>query len=71
MNRNGVPEHLTSAYLGDRVVAQSLAIESSDIVADMLTHPAPSSPQWSGQCCPNVPTIALFRLVGDALVRLE
>jgi hypothetical protein len=74
LNRSGVPENVASMYLGDRVVVNSVAIQAGEIVLDMLTHnddAGPNLPAWEGQCCPNVPIVLRFRLVGTELVRVS
>jgi len=38
VNKDGLPKHVASAFLGDRVVIQSLAINKGIILVDMLAH---------------------------------
>lgn len=64
INNNGVPKHIASVLLGDRVHVKSLSIKSGIIIIDMLTH-GPSDPM----CCPTVETIHKYKFNKGKLVR--
>ena len=66
INQNGSPVYLTSAELGDRVVINSIEIQSGEILLDMLVHSLED-----GLCCPSIPTIKRFKLAEDKLVLIE
>jgi hypothetical protein len=62
VGRDGQPTVVAVASLGDRVQVESLAIEGSDIVAQMVTH-GPDDPM----CCPTQRVRARYALQGDQL----
>jgi hypothetical protein len=66
INQDGKPYYLTSKDLGDRVVINSMDIESGIITLDMIVH----GPE-DGICCPSVPKIFKYKLSGDQLVEVE
>ncbi len=62
VNEGGQPRHAASAFLGDRVRIESLAIEAGLIVVGMIAH-GPDDPL----CCPTQKMSRAFRLAGDTL----
>jgi len=60
----GKPQHVASAFLGDRVQIQSLAVEDGEIVVEMIAH-GDDDPM----CCPTQYTVARYALQGDELVQ--
>ncbi|MGD9029094.1 MAG: META domain-containing protein [Anaerolineae bacterium] len=62
-NDNGTPVHLASYQLGDRVRAESLAIQDGQIVLEMVTH-GPDDPM----CCPTQIVRTTYALEDGALV---
>ncbi len=62
LNRQGQPQHVASADLGDRVGINSLAIDDGRIVVQMVAH----GPH-DALCCPSQKVTRVFRLVGDTL----
>ncbi len=52
VNKNGKPFHADSEFLGDRVVINSLTIESNDIHINLITHG-----ENDEICCPSVKTV--------------
>jgi heat shock protein HslJ len=63
VDEEGAPVHVASAPLGDRVVVQSLAITSDQIVVEMLTQ-GPDDPE----CCPTQVVTQVYALQEDTLV---
>ncbi len=66
LNENGVPVHVASTELGDRIRLNSLAIAADVITVKMVAH-GPND----GLCCPTIDTVATFRLNGNALELLS
>jgi heat shock protein HslJ len=66
VDQDGMPLHVASAPLGDRVVVQSLAIADNQITVEMLT-PRPNDPL----CCPSRPVTQVYELQDDALVLVD
>lgn len=64
VERDGQPQDIAWMQLGDRVQINSLAIEDSEIVVDMVTH-GPDDPM----CCPTQQVVQAYTLQGDALVQ--
>jgi heat shock protein HslJ len=64
INRDGNPEHVATAFLGDRADIQALSIESGQVVVDMITH-GPDDPM----CCPTQRMEQTYELQGDELVQ--
>ncbi len=61
-NEAGQPRHAASAFLGDRVRIESLAIQDGEIVVQLIGH-GPDDPL----CCPTQQVRRTFQLVGDTL----
>jgi hypothetical protein len=61
-NQAGEPQHIASAYLGDRVVVSSVEIDGGKIVVSLTEH-GPSDPL----CCPTVEAVRTFQLADGAL----
>jgi len=59
----GKPQHVASAFLGDRVQIQSLAIEDGEIVVEMIAQ-GDNDPM----CCPSQYTVARYALQEGELV---
>jgi len=66
INDNGTPNHVATAFLGDRVQINSVAIEAGVITVDMVTH-GPEDPL----CCPTLEVTQRYELQGDELVQLS
>jgi len=66
INDKGTPNHVATAFLGDRVEVKSVAIESGKITVDMVTH-GPDDPM----CCPTIEATQKYRLQGDKLVQIS
>jgi hypothetical protein len=66
INDKGTPKHVASAELGDRVKLKSVAIDSAEIIVDMVTH-GPDDPL----CCPTVEATQKYKLEGDTLVQIS
>ena len=62
VNEGGQPRHVASAFLGDRVKVESLAIQDGEIVVQMIGH-GPDDPL----CCPTQEVRRAFQLIGDTL----
>lgn len=65
VDRDGIPTHVAAAALGDRVAVKGVAITDGTVVLDVVTH-GPDDPM----CCPSVDATWVYRLEGDALVRV-
>jgi heat shock protein HslJ len=63
-NEGGEPAHRATYPLGDRAQIESLAIESGQIVLEMVTH-GPDDPM----CCPTQRAEQTYVLQGDELVQ--
>lgn len=59
----GKPQQLAWEELGDRVIIESLAVESGKVAVRMVTH-GPNDPS----CCPTMKKTAVFSLIGQKLV---
>jgi hypothetical protein len=59
----GKPQQLAWEELGDRVIIESMAVESGKVVVQMVTH-GPDDPS----CCPTLKKTAVFSLMGNKLV---
>lgn len=63
LNDHGQLKNTAPVDLEDRIKINSVRIESGKIIVDMVTH-GPKDPA----CCPTVPKIATYTLVGNKLV---
>ena len=63
---NGELVHVATADLGDRVIINSLQVEGTYIVVDMITH-GPDD----GLCCPTVPVVQNYHLHRGVLTLME
>lgn len=63
LDDRGMPKHIASASLGDRVQIKSVSIDAGQIVLDMVTH-GPNDPI----CCPTQQVTRKFKLQSDTLV---
>lgn len=61
-NENGTPVQAGAASLGDRVLVRSAVIQSGEIILEMQVH-GPND----GLCCPSVPTVQTYRMIGGYL----
>jgi hypothetical protein len=61
-----LPQHIATAYLGDRVRVTSLTIESGELLVTLVSH-APTDPL----CCPTLETTRRFRLRQGSLEELK
>jgi hypothetical protein len=66
INDEGTPNHVATAFLGDRVRPMSISIESGQIGVDMIAH-GPDDPM----CCPSLEVTQKYELKGDELVLLS
>jgi len=66
INEDGNPRYLLSEKLGDRVIINSITIQSGEIILNMVVH-GPDD----GLCCPSVEKIFKYKLVGDQLIEME
>lgn len=64
INKNGIPYHVASVEIGDRVKIQSISIKSEQIIVNMLKH-GPSDPM----CCPTLKTVVKYGLSGNKLIK--
>ncbi|BBB47429.1 hypothetical protein [Pelolinea submarina] len=67
LNQDGTPQALPAVFLGDRIAVQSLSIQPSQVVVDLLTRAAdePMSAE------PTVAETLTFNLSGDQLVAAD
>jgi len=65
LSKDGKPFYLTSKELGDRVIINSITIESGIVVLDMIIH----SPK-DGLCCPSVEKIFKYKLSENQLLEI-
>ena len=63
INDGGLPKHVGSAALGDRVQIKSVSISQREIVVEVIKH-GPKDPL----CCPTVPDTERYKLQGGLLV---
>jgi len=63
INKGGKPFYLTSEKLGDRVIINSIVIQSGKIILDMITH-GPND----GMCCPTLKKVIGYELSGNQLL---
>lgn len=66
VNAGGVPSHVDTEPLGDRVKIKSLTISSGTILLDLIVH-GPKDPM----CCPTVEVTRRYRLEGNKLARVK
>jgi heat shock protein HslJ len=64
-NRNGKPEHVSTASLGDRAEIRAFSIETGQVIIEMVTH-GPDDPM----CCPTQIVRNTYALEGDTLVQM-
>ncbi|TRZ80082.1 hypothetical protein D4R86_04955 [bacterium] len=64
-NTNGEPLYLDSAIIGDRVVINSMTIQSGVIILDIITHGLNDA-----LCCPTTEKIIRYELSGNQLVKI-
>ena len=64
--KDGEPQHLASAPLGDRVQLKSLALEDGEIVVDIVTQ-GPDDPM----CCPTQRVVQRYVLRGEELAQVS
>ena len=65
INEDGKPSYFTSKFLGDRVIINSITIESGVITLNMVIH----GPE-DGMCCPSVEKIFKYKLSGNQLLEI-
>jgi hypothetical protein len=65
MNKDGIPHHLTSEYLGDRVKVNSIAIRDGIITLDMIIHDV-----GDAACCPTLYKIFQYKLSEEELLKI-
>jgi heat shock protein HslJ len=65
LNRNGKPEHVATASLGDRAEIRAFSIETGQVIIEMVTH-GPDDPM----CCPTQIVRNTYALEGDTLVEM-
>ena len=61
-NVNGLPVFLTSTFIDDRPMINSMSIENGEVFLDAITHGA-----QDGGCCPTLPTTRRYALVNNQL----
>ncbi len=66
LNKNGEPFFLTSESLGDRVIVNSMNIQSGVITLNMMTHAS-----GDGLCCPSLEKVFQYQLSGDQLIKIS
>jgi hypothetical protein len=66
LNRDGRPENVATAFLGDRVPVDRIRIVDGEIQVDLTMH-GPADPM----CCPSLEVTRKFRLVGGELEEIE
>ncbi len=66
LNRDGRPENVATAFLGDRVPVDRIRIVDGEIQVDLTMH-GPADPM----CCPSLEVTRKFRLVGAELEEIE
>jgi len=64
INQNGVPKHIATELLGDRIKVKSVTIKSGEILVEMLKH-GPNDPMVS----PTLNVTQTYKLQEDKLVR--
>lgn len=57
VNANGLPIQVATYPLGDRVQVNSVVIQDSEVIVDMITHA-----EGDGACCPTLPVTKRFKL---------
>lgn len=63
LNRDGKPEHVASASLGDRAQVQAFSVATGQIIIEMITH-GPDDPM----CCPSQRVKETYALLDGELV---
>lgn len=66
LNQDGTTNPVATAFLGDRTIIRSMAIESGQIVLEMITH-GPDDPM----CCPNMDRRQVYTLQDGNLNLVE
>ena len=61
-NVNGLPVFLTSTFIDDRPMINSMSIENGEVFLDAIIHGA-----QDGGCCPTLPTTRRYALVNNQL----
>ena len=61
-NVNGLPVFLTSTFIDDRPMINSMSIENGEVVLDAIVHGF-----QDGGCCPTLPTTRRYTLVNNQL----
>ncbi len=61
-NVNGLPVFLTSTFIDDRPMINSMSIENGEVVLDAIVHGF-----QDGGCCPTLPTTRRYSLVNNQL----
>lgn len=66
LNHGGVPMHVASADLGDRVKVEAIAVESGTIRAQLIVHD-----EDDPMCCPTKRVTWQYRLQEGKLVKMQ
>lgn len=66
VNQNGSPHHLTSKKLGDRIIINSITIQSGVITINMIVH-GPND----GLCCPSLKKVVRYKLSDNQLIEVK
>ncbi len=66
INDRGIPRHIDTVHLGDRVKVKSISIQSGTIRVEMLAH-GPKDPL----CCPTVEVTRTYKLDAHKLARVN
>lgn len=66
INDKGNPLYLDSEILGDRIIINSIAVESSEIILDMVIQ-GPDDPL----CCPTLEKIVRYKISENKLVEIK
>ena len=65
-NVNGLPVFLTSTFIDDRPMINSMSIENGEVFLNAITHGA-----QDGGCCPTLPTTRRYALVNNQLRKVN
>jgi len=65
LNDNGGPLYFNCEQLGDRVIINSIDIESGVIILDMIVHD-----EGDGLCCPSLEKIFKYKLFEDSIEKI-
>jgi len=66
LNRDGRPENVATAFLGDRVPVERIRIVDGEVQLDLTIH-SPADPM----CCPSLEVTRKLRLVGGELEEID